>query len=46
MLLQDASWLTKHAEMDSAANVLHDILCLDPTNFEAQWLVQQISKIK
>jgi hypothetical protein len=44
MLLQDGSWLAKHGEMDGAKKVLDEVLRLDPGNFEAKWLVQQISK--
>jgi len=44
MLLKDAYWLVKQGETDRAKKVLDDIFVLDPGNFEANWLVKQISK--
>jgi hypothetical protein len=44
MLLRDAYWLVKKGEIDSAKNVLAEVLYLDPGNFEASWFVKQISK--
>jgi hypothetical protein len=44
MLLRDAYWLVKKGEMDSAKNVLADILFIDPGNYEANWFIEQIAK--
>jgi len=44
MLLRDAYWLAKEGKIDSAKNVLAEILELDPRNFEANRFSKQISK--
>ena len=46
MLVQDASWLVKQGQADSAMIFLNTVLRIDPGNFTAKWLVSQISKIK
>jgi len=44
MLLRDAFWLVKEGKIDSTKNVLANVLELDPGNYEANWLGNQISK--
>jgi hypothetical protein len=44
MLICDADWLLKNGKADEAKTVLAEVLCIEPGNFSASWLMRKEGK--
>ena len=44
MLVRDADWLLKNGRSIEAKTVLAEVLCIEPGNFSASWLMKKEGK--